>query len=364
MTQPINLLEYETLASQYLPKMAFDYYASGSWDEITLRDNREAFNSYKLRPKMLVDVSHRDLSTTICGKSIDLPILIPPMAFQCLADPEGELITAKVAATLNTIMILSTMATMSLEDVALASRETRQDANLWFQLYVHRDRALTRELVTRAEAAGYQALCLTVDAPLLGKRERDRRNQFTLPPELTLANLVSSKYLKIPQTQGESGLFTYFAEQLDPSLSWEDLEWLQSITKLPVIIKGILRGDDAKKALDYGAKAIIVSNHGGRQLDGAISTIDALSEVVETVGDQTEILIDGGIRRGTDILKCLALGAKAVLVGRPILWGLAVNGLSGVNHVLELLREELDIAMALSGCAKLADIDRSLVVMP
>ena len=176
--------------------------------------------------------------------------------------------------------------------------------------------------------------------------------------------LVSSKYLKIPQTQGESGLFTYFAEQLDPSLSWQDLEWLQSITKLPVIIKGILRGDDAKKAINYGAKAIIVSNHGGRQLDGAISTIDALSEVVETVGDQTEILIDGGIRRGTDILKCLALGAKAVLVGRPILWGLAVNGHAGVNHVLELLREELDIAMALSGCAKIADIDRSLVVIP
>lgn len=217
MQQPINLLEYETLASQYLPKMAFDYYASGAWDEITLRDNREAFNRYKLRPKMLVDVSQRDMSTTICGKFIDLPILIPPMAFQCLADPEGELITAKVAATLHTIMILSTMATMSLEDVALVSRETRHDANLWFQLYVHRDRALTRELVTRAEAAGYQALCLTVDAPLLGKRERDRRNQFTLPPELTLANLVSSKYLKIPQTQGESGLFTYFAEQLDPS---------------------------------------------------------------------------------------------------------------------------------------------------
>jgi len=357
MNEPINLFEYESLAPQFIMKMALDYFASGACYEATLRDNRAAFERYKLRPKMLRDVSQRDLSTTILGEKIDIPILIAPMAFQCLATPDGELATARVASQLGTIMVLSTLSTTSLEEVAQQRQKTPQ----WFQLYIHYDRALTRTLVERAELAGFSALCLTVDAPMLGRRERDRRNQFVLPYGLELANLVTISDLKIPQIEGESGLFQYVSKQFDASLTWKDIEWLRSLTSLPIIVKGILRGDDARHAIDYGASAIIVSNHGGRQLDSAIATIDALSEVIEAVENRVEVLMDGGIRRGTDILKALALGAKAVLLGRPILWGLAVNGEAGARHVLELLKDELDIAIALSGCAKLADIDRSLV---
>ena len=357
-TKPINLFEYQTLANQQLSPMARDYYASGSWDEITLRDNRTAFERYKLRPRMLVDVSQRDLSTQILGQSLQLPILIAPMAFQCLAHPEGEIATAKAAATLGSVMVLSTLSTQSMEDVASVKNQVPQ----WFQLYVHRDRALTRTLVERAHASGFQALCLTVDAPMLGKREKDMHNQFVLPPDMELANLSTLKELQIPYESGESGLFAYFLEQINPALTWTDLEWLQSLSPLPVVVKGILRGDDALRAVEHGAKAVIVSNHGGRQLDGAIASIDALSDVVAAVGDKVDVLVDGGIRRGTDVLKALALGAKAVLLGRPVLWGLTVGGEAGVQHAIELLRDELDLAMALSGCAKLQDIDSSLVV--
>ena len=338
--------------------MVLDYYQSGAGDETTLRDNRLAINRYQLRPRMLVDVSQRDLTTTILGQSLASPILIAPMAFQCLAYPQGEIATAEAAASNSVVMVLSTMSTKSLEAVAAQ----RQNIPQWFQLYIHRDRALTQALVQRAEAAGYGALCLTVDAPVLGKRESDRRNQFTLPKTMELANLVSMADLAIPKTTEESGLFAYFTQQIDPSVTWKDLEWLQSITTLPVIVKGILRGDDGLKAYEHGAKGIIVSNHGGRQLDGAIATFDALPEIVAMVGDKLDILVDGGIRRGTDILKALVLGAKAVLVGRPILWGLAAEGTKGVAHVLKLLTEELDLAMALSGCASIKNIDPSLVI--
>ena len=357
MTRPINLFEYEAIAKQHLEPMALDYYQSGALDEITLRENRLAINRYQLRPKMLVDVSQRDLTTTILGQSLAIPILIAPMAFQCLAHPEGEIATAQAAASSGVVMVLSTMSTKSLEAVAAQRQNTPQ----WFQLYIHRDRALTQALVQRAESAGYSALCLTVDAPVLGKRESDRRNQFTLPKGMELANLVSMADLAIPKTTDESGLFTYFTQQIDPSVTWKDMEWLHSITTLPVLVKGILRGDDGLKAYEHGANGIIVSNHGGRQLDGAIATFDALPEIVAMVGDKIDILVDGGIRRGTDIFKALALGAKAVLMGRPILWGLAAEGTKGVAHVLELLKEELDLAMALSGCASIKDIEPSLV---
>lgn len=365
MNHPINLFEYEAIAPQHLSKMARDYYASGAGDEVTLRDNRAAFERYKLRPRMLIDVSQRNLSTTILGQPMEMPILIAPMAFQGLAHPQGELVTAKAATNLGVGMVLSTLSNTSLEDVA----QQRKKAPQWFQLYIHRDRGLSRALVQRAEAAGYHALCLTVDAPILGRRERDCRNEFALPPHLKLANLVNMtgettppQDLEISPQSGESGLLTYFAQQIDPSLTWKDLEWLQSLTSLPIVVKGILRGDDAIKALEHGASAIIVSNHGGRQLDSAIASIDALSEVIAAVENQAEVLLDGGIRRGTDILKALALGAKAVLIGRPILWGLAVAGETGTRHILELLRDELDTALALSGCAKIQDIDPSLIV--
>jgi 4-hydroxymandelate oxidase len=353
MHHPINLFEYEQLAKEHLSQMALDYYSSGAWDEVTLRDNRAAFERVKLRPRMLVDVSDRYLTTSILGQPLQLPLLIAPMAFQCLAHPDGEIATALAAASAGVGMVLSTLATKTIEEVALPN------SLQWFQLYIHKDRGMTQALVERASAAGYKALCLTVDAPVLGRRERDQRNQFTLPPGLHAANLTTG--LEIPQAEGESGLFTYFAQQLNPALTWQDLEWLQSISPLPLVVKGILRGDDAVRAVEYGVQAIVVSNHGGRQLDGAIASLDALAEIVAAVDGRVEVLMDGGIRRGTDILKALALGAKAVLIGRPVLWGLAVAGKIGVSHVISLLQHELDVAMALSGCARLEDIDSSLV---
>ena len=359
---PLNLFEYERCAAQQLSAMAWDYYASGAWDEITLQDNRAVFERFRLRPRMLVDVSDRTMHVTVLGQPLALPILVAPMAFQCLAHPDGELATAKAAAQIGTVMVLSTLSTKPLEAVAKASQTLTGAPNPWFQLYVHRDRGLTRALVERAYTAGFAALCLTVDAPVLGQRERDRRNHFALPSGMALANLTSLTELDIPHRSQESGLFSYFLEQINPALTWEDLEWLQSLSPLPLVIKGILRDDDARRAVECGVKGIIVSNHGGRQLDGAISTMDALAEIVPAVNGQAEILVDGGIRRGTDVLKALAIGAKAVLVGRPVLWGLAVAGSDGVQHVLELLQSEFDLAMALSGCASLKDIDSSLCV--
>jgi len=356
--QPINIFEYEKRCIEHLSGMALDYYNSGAGDEMTLRDNRAAFERVKLRPRMLVDVSAINLSTSVLGQPLQLPLLLAPMAFQCLAHLDGEVATAQAAASAGVGMILSTLATKSMEEVAAVGHN---DALQWFQLYIHKDRGLTRALVERASAAGYKALCLTVDAPVLGRRERDCRNEFALPPGLHPANLVTLSGLDIPHERGESGLLTYFAQQLDQALTWRDLEWVQSLCPLPLVVKGILRGDDAVRAVEYGAKAIVVSNHGGRQLDGALASLDALAEIVAAV-DGTEVLLDGGIRRGVDILKALALGAKAVLVGRPILWGLAVNGEVGVSHVISLLHDELNVAMALSGCAKLQDIDSSLVV--
>jgi 4-hydroxymandelate oxidase len=357
MNQPVNLFEYEKLALQKLANMTYDYYASGADDQITLKENRNCFQKYRLRPKMLIDVSKRDLTTTILGQTLSMPILIAPMAFQCLANPEGEVATAKAASKFDTVMILSTMSTKSIEEVA------EVNSKRWFQLYIHKDRGLTEALVQRAENAGYTALCVTVDAPLMGKRESDVRNQFTLPLGMELANLKTMNDLKIPEVTKESGLFAYFQQQIDASLTWKDVEWLQSITNLPILLKGILRGDDAVIASKLGINGIIVSNHGGRQLDTAIASINALPEIAEAVGDKLEVLVDGGVRRGTDVLKALSLGAKAVLVGRPILWGLAINGQEGVNQVLQLLRHELDLAMALSGCPSLKEINSSLIVM-
>jgi 4-hydroxymandelate oxidase len=278
------------------------------------------------------------------------------MAFQCLADPEGEIATALAAEIAGVGMVLSTLATKRLEEVATVAKGLQ-----WFQLYIHKDQGLTQALVQRAYTAGYKAICLTVDAPMLGKRERDQRNEFTLPPGLHPANLTNISGLNIPQAPGESGLLTYFSQQINPAVTWKDLEWLQSLSPLPLVVKGILRADDAVRAVEYGAQAIVVSNHGGRQLDGAIASLDALPDIIAAVDGKAEVLLDGGIRRGTDILKALAYGAKAVLIGRPVLWGLAVAGKIGVSHIISLLQDELNLAMALSGCASLGDIDSSLV---
>jgi 4-hydroxymandelate oxidase len=322
--------------------MVFDYYRSGAWDEVTLRDNLASFDQYRIRPRMLVDVSDQDSSAIILGQSLQVPILIAPMAFQCLANLEGEVATARAASRAGVGMILSTMATKSIEEVSAAYYLHQSNSPLWFQLYVHRDRSLTQLLVERAYSAGYQALCVTVDAPMLGRREQDKRNIFKLPPGVKLANFTEQG-LEIPNEHEESGLFSYFAQQLDPALTWKDLDWLRSLSPLPLVVKGILRGDDAARAVDHGANAVIVSNHGGRQLDGAIASLDALPEVVKAINGRADVILDGGIRRGADVIKALALGAKAVLLGRPILWGLAVGGELGVAHVLELIHDELNV---------------------
>jgi 4-hydroxymandelate oxidase len=252
---------------------------------------------------------------------------------------------------MGTLMVLSTVSTASMEEVASSG------ARLWFQLYVLKDRDLTAELVKRAHAAGYGALVLTVDAPILGRRFRDDRNRFSLPPGIGMANLEG---MGLPESEG-SRLFAFFVEHHDASLDWDDVAWLASLTPMPLVLKGIVRGDDAKTGVEAGAAAIVVSNHGGRQLDGASATIDVLPEVVEAVEGRVDVLLDGGIRRGGDIMKALGLGAKAVLVGRPYLWGLAVDGEAGVRRVMELLRDDLALTMALCGCPSMADIDRSLV---
>jgi 4-hydroxymandelate oxidase len=343
--------EFEEAARAKLPQMAFDYYAGGAGDEWTLAENRRAFERWVLRPRILTDVSSVDLATTVVGHDVGLPILVAPTALQRMAHGEGELATARAAASMDTVMVLSTISTFSLEDVA-ATGVAR-----WFQLYVHRDRELTKSMVERAAAAGYTALVLTVDAPFLGRRYRDDVNRFALPPGIALANFPGGE---VPHVDG-SGLMAFFRAELDPSLSWRDVEWLRGLSSMPLVLKGVLTAEDAARAAEAGVDAVIVSNHGGRQLDGVPATIDALPEVADAVGERVEVLMDGGIRTGADVLKALALGARAVLVGRPCLWGLAVDGEAGVRRVLELLRDDLLLAMALAGRERVGAIDRTAV---
>jgi 4-hydroxymandelate oxidase len=301
-------------------------------------------------------VSRRDLSTTVLGERVALPVLVAPMAFQRMAHPDGELATVRAVEAVGSIMTLSTLSTATVEDVRAATSRP-----LWFQLYVHQDRSVTRALIERVEALGYGALVLTVDTPLLGRRERDVRNEFQLPPGITIANVMPGGSTTLGSADQDSALAAYFVGRHDASLTWSDLEWLRSITRLPVLLKGVLRADDAARAAEHGVSGVIVSNHGGRQLDTALATIRALPEIAQAVSGRVELLIDGGIRRGTDVLKAIALGARAVLVGRPVLWGLTVAGEAGVRRVLELLRDELDLAMALCGCARLEEVTADLV---
>lgn len=355
MSEPIHLGEFETIAAARLPRMVYDYYAGGAHDEITLGENRAAFNRLRLRYRVLRDVSRRDASTEVLGEKLSMPVVIAPTAFHQLATEEGEVATARAAARADTIMTLSTLSTCAIESVGEATA-----GRLWFQLYVYRDREATRELVARAEAAGAKALLLTVDAQVWGVRERDVRNRFQLPDGLRMVNLVSSGKGEFPDVEG-SGLAAYVARTFDPSLSWKDLDWLCSLTDLPVLIKGVVRGDDAAMGMDAGAAGVVVSNHGGRQLDTCPAPVEVLEEVVQAVDGRGTVLVDGGIRRGTDVIKSVALGADAVMIGRPVLWGLAAGGEEGVVRVLELLRAEIDLAMALCGAASVAEITRDLV---
>jgi 4-hydroxymandelate oxidase len=359
MIDILNLDSLEALAREKLEPSLFDYIAGGAGDEWTLRESRAAWSRVQLLPRMLRGVGRRQSETTVLGIPVSFPVLVAPMGFHGLCHLEAEEATARATAAEGTIFCASTVSNKSLEAIANASG----DAARWFQLYVYRDRGMTRELVDRAVAAGYGALCLTVDTPLAGHRERDRRNSLRMPAHLELGNFPASHTAHHHKGAGKgSALAQYIAAMWDPALTWADVEWLRSISPLPVIVKGILAPQDAVLAIEHGAAGVIVSNHGGRQLDSAPAPITMLPRVVEAVADRVEVLIDGGVRRGTDVLKGLALGASAVLLGRPVLWGLTLDGADGVRAVLQQLKAEFDLAMALSGCSSIADVTRDLIL--
>jgi 4-hydroxymandelate oxidase len=346
----LNVADFARAASIKLPKDSFDYYEGGALDEITLRENTAGWERLKLYYRVLAGVGPRDLSTTVLGQPISMPIVVAPTAFHRLACEGGEIATAKAAKVAETLFILSSLSNTAMESVFAEAGSPR-----WFQLYIYRDTGITLELVKRAEAAGAEAIVLTVDAPGLGTRERDARNRFGLPIGLSVENLAPLGKGNLPAVQG-SGLAAYVRDNFKSDLGFDDLTWLSGSTRLPVVVKGVCRGDDARRCAENGAKAVVVSNHGGRQLDTAPATCEVLPFVADAVGDGCEIYVDGGIRRGSDVLKAIALGARAVLVGRPILWGLCVAGEQGAANILEILRRELDEAMLLCGCANLGDV--------
>ena len=327
-------------------RMAWNYYRSGARDEATLRANRAAFAACDLVPRILRGVGEPDPSTHLLGERVALPVVVAPMAFQALAHPEGEAATRRGASKAGTLLGLSTLSTTAVEDVVAAGTH-----GTWFQLYVYRDRGITAELVARAEAAGCTALLWTVDAPVLGTREADEAGGFHLPPDLVLRNLAAPGASVVPSGSG-SGLAAYVRAMLDPGLSWADLDWLVARTRLPILVKGVLHPDDAVEAVNRGAAGVVVSNHGGRQLDHAIPSLAAVPPIAHALAGLPGaplVMMDGGIRRGTDVLKARLAGARAVLVGRPVLWGLAVGGADGVAAVLGQLRDEVTEAMALYG---------------
>ncbi len=351
----INVADYARAARKILPKDVLDYYEGGALDEITLRENTAGWEQLRLYYRVLAGVGKRELTTTVLGQPISMPIIVAPTAFHKLACEPGEIETARAAKAAGTLFILSSLSNTAMESVFAQAASPR-----WFQLYIYKDREITLELVKRAEAAGAEAIVLTVDAPGLGTRERDARNNFRLPDGVAVENLAPLGKGNFPQVKG-SGLAAYVRANFKEDLGFDDLDWLCRSTQLPVVVKGVCRGDDARRAAEHGAKAVVVSNHGGRQLDTAPATCEALPHVVDAAGDRCEIYVDGGIRRGSDVLKAIALGARAVLVGRPILWGLCLDGEQGATNVLEILRRELDEAMLLCGCTKLSDIDCSLL---
>ena len=338
MSDRLNVHDYEEAARERLEPGAYGYIAGGAGDEHTLRANVAAFARWELRPRVLVDVGSVSTAVTVLGIEVALPVLVAPTAFQRLADPGGELATARAAATAGTVMTLSTLSSVTPAELAAAAPGAPQ----WFQLYWSRDRGFTRQLVEAVVEAGFRALVLTVDLPVAGRRERDLRAGFALPDDLPLPNLP------VP-VQGE-GFHTALHAVVDDTITWRDLEWLHSISSLPLVVKGILTAEDALLAAEHGAAAVVVSNHGGRQLDGVPAALDVLPEVVEAVGERVEVLLDGGIRRGVDVLKALALGARATLAGRAVLWELAAGGEEGAAQVLALLRAEIDQGLKLLGC--------------
>ncbi|KAG6491366.1 hypothetical protein ZIOFF_052706 [Zingiber officinale] len=325
-----NVSEYEKIAKQKLPKMIYDFIASGAEDQWTLRENRSAFSRILFRPRILVDVSNINMTTTVLGFKISMRIMIAPTSVQKMAHPEGELATARAASAANTIM-------------------------------VYEDRNIVRQIVGRAEKAGFKAIVLTVDRPRLGRKEADIKNRFTLPPSLKLKNLEELNIKKMDMPN-DSGLPLYVGSQIVRSLSWKDVKWLQTITSLPIILKGVMTAEDTRLAVRAGVAGIVVSNHGGRQLDYVPASITCLEEVVKAAQGKVPVFLDGGIRRGTDIFKALALGASGVFIGRPVVFALAADGEAGVRKVLQMLSDELELTMALSGCTSIEQITRNHVV--
>ena len=336
--------DFEALARERLDEGAFAYYAGGAGDELTLRENRAAFGRFALRPRVLVDVRRIDTATTMLGTPVAMPVGLAPVAMQSLAHPEAEVAVARSAARAGIVQVLSTMSSRSIEDVARAPAGPR-----WFQLYIHKDRGVSADLVQRAAVAGYSAIVLTVDLPVPGYRDREMRVHFEVPEGERLGNFAAL-------VAGGHELIPLIAGMHDQGVTWTDLAWIKSLSTLPLVVKGLLTAEDARLAVDHGAAAVVVSNHGGRQLDGVLASVEALPEVVEAVGGCAEVYVDGGIRRGRDVLVALALGARGVFIGRPYLYALAAGGEAGVTRALELLRAELEVGMQLLGTPAIADV--------
>ncbi len=350
MDLPLTIADFARQAEAVMEPGPHGYYAGGAGDEITLRDNDAAWQRLAIRPRVMVDVSTRDLSTTVLGRTRPHPLVVAPTAFHKLATPEGEVATARAAGAAGAVYTLSSLATTGVTALAEAAPDTTR----WFQLYVFKDRGVTRAIVDAAAAGGFEAIVLTVDMATLGTRERDLRTGFVVG---------HSTAIPMVDAAGGSGVLTMpeVVDLIDPSLTWRDVESFADQSGLPVIVKGVLRPDDARRAAEHGAAGVVVSNHGGRQLDTVPAGADALPPIVDEVGDEIDVLVDGGIRRGTDVLKALALGARAVLVGRPILWGLACGGQDGARRVLDLLLGEFDTALALAGVPRADALDGTAV---
>ncbi|XP_038614445.1 hydroxyacid oxidase 2 isoform X2 [Tachyglossus aculeatus] len=345
----VCLDDFRAYAKRHLPKGTWDYFEGGADECATRDDNILAFKRIRLRPRVLKNVSTVDTRTTIQGTEISCPVSIAPTGFHCLAWPDGETSMARGAEAQGVCYVTSMYSTSSLTDIVAAAPSGLR----WFQLYMHKDRQLVTELVREVEALGFRVLVLTVDTPVGGKRRADLRNSFGLPAHLSLQI--------IPEARQVGAGHQLPIADIDPSVCWEDVSWLRSLTRLPIVLKGILTREDAEQAVGRGVQGILVSNHGGRQLDGVLATVDAVTEVVSAVRGRAEVYLDGGVRTGSDVLKALALGARCVFVGRPALWGLAYKGEQGVEQVLRILKEEFRLAMALSGCRNVLEISRDLV---
>lgn len=347
----LGLMEQE--ARRIVGDMAYAYYAGACEVERLLDENVSAWRRWRLLPRVLVDVSSVSTSTTILGERVNTPVMVAPTAIQAMAHPDGEVATARGAGAAGAVMVLSSLATRSLEDVAAA----HPGATRWMQVYVLRDRGRTAEMVERAVAAGYRALAFTVDAPVSGLRLREIAGRVRLPQSLTLPNIPGSS----ENRAHEGGFMAVVTREIDPSVTFDDISWLRDLSGLPVVVKGVVRADDARRCVSAGAAGVVVSNHGARQLDDAPPTAEVLAAVVEAVGDTGEVYVDGGIRRPADVAKALSLGARAVLLGRPVLWALATGGESGVTGLLSWFTAELARVMALCGAPRVEELDRSLV---